>query len=68
MDDPKEYEIFKIGRTRIFFPQDITEDELQFMSMIIFSYIQNTRYKNSKDWSIKERLEVKKNEPQVGVS
>lgn len=70
MAEVDQLEVFKIGRTRIVFPPDITEDELQFLSVIIFSYIQATRFKTSgnsiKPWRIADRLEEKKK--QAGVS
>lgn len=68
MVEEPQLEIFKIGRMRIIFPPDLTEDELQFASMILYSYIQNVRYKNSKEWSVKERIEIKKSDIQAGVS
>lgn len=71
MAEVDQLEVFKIGRMRIVFPPDMTEDELQFASMVLFSYIQTTKYKNNSGhiWKIAERLEEKKkNKEQVGVS
>ena len=73
MDDPLAgLEIFKIGRMKVIFPSDVTEDELQFMAMMMYSYIHTARYKsvNPSLWSIKERLEEMKKDKKndAGVS
>lgn len=41
------------------FPTDLTEDELQFMAMMMYSYIHTAKYRSANPtlWSIKERIE-----------
>lgn len=63
-------EIFKIGRLKVSFPPDIQLEEIEFMSIILFSYIQSVRTKDSRP-PISVRLEKKAEEKErddVGVS
>lgn len=62
MVDTDDLEVFKIGRMRIVFPSDITEDEFQFMAMIMYSYIQTVKYKglHPNIWNRLEKVDRRK--------
>ena len=67
-DPLAEFEIFKIGRMKVIFPSDIREDELQFMAMMMYSYIHTAKFKSINPlWPIRERLEKAKEKASDGA-
>lgn len=63
-------ESFRIGRIRVTFPPDITEAEFKFMTVILYSYIQGQKYKDShvEIFTTKEKVVEDKSNKAPGVS
>lgn len=55
-EEKDDFEVFKIGRMRVIFPPDLSDEELQLTSMILYSYIQTQKYKQTHE-NIWKRVE-----------
>jgi len=69
MDDFSKLEVFKIGRCRIMFPPDITEEEIKFLATVVYSYIQTVKFRgeNPEVW-LEGKREKNKTKEQAGIN